>query len=77
MRDIFAAWPLSAYVKNLAVGLSGSLTSIFLPVGMLDLVPRPHSPPRVTIRGVFLLRSLRHGYFWGTAGMVNGCEAET
>jgi len=55
MRDIFAAWPLSAYVKNLAVGLSGSLTSIFLPVGMLDLVPRPHSPPRVAIRGGFFL----------------------
>ena len=56
MRDIFAAWPLSAYVKNLAEGRLVGFTAIFLPVGMLDLVPRPHSPPRVTIRGDFLLR---------------------
>ena len=30
-------------------------TRVFLPVGMLDLVPRLHSPPRVTIRGGFFL----------------------
>jgi hypothetical protein len=30
-------------------------TRVFLPVGMLDLVPRLHSPPRVAIRGGFFL----------------------
>ena len=34
-------------------------TLVFLPVGMLDLVPRLHSPPRVAIRGGFLLEGNR------------------
>ncbi len=35
----------------------------FLPVGMLALVPRPHSPPRVATRGVFF----GGGRQWGQA----------
>ena len=34
-------------------------TLVFLPVGMLDLVPRLHSPPRVAIRGGFFLEENR------------------
>ena len=52
-HGIFAPCRPSAFPKKLARAKSTPSNLIFLPAGMLDLVPRPCSPPRVTIRGGF------------------------
>lgn len=53
-------WWLFLSLRFLVANRSGaSSTRAFLPVGMLDLVPRLHSPPRVTIRGVFFFGGCR------------------
>jgi len=58
--DMVSACLFSAYRNGVALGRPLVWLKSFLPVGMLDSVPRPHSPPRVTIRGVFLLRGRWH-----------------
>jgi hypothetical protein len=71
---IFAPCRPSAFPKKLARAKSTPSNLIFLPAGMLDLVPRPCSPPRVTIRGGFPLgkaaRAQKRGPLRGPRGVV-------
>lgn len=65
-RDMTVACIRAASI-NLAERGFSALKCFLLPVGMLDSVPRPHSPPRVTIRGGFAFglgdMSQRVGFF--------------
>jgi hypothetical protein len=71
---IFAPCRPSAFSKKLARAKSTPSNLNFLPAGMLDLVPRPCSPPRVTIRGGFPLgkaaRAQKRGPLRGPRGVV-------
>jgi len=73
-HGIFAPCRPSAFSKKLARAKSTPSNLNFLPAGMLDLVPRPCSPPRVTIRGGFLLgkaaRAQKRGPLRGPLGVV-------